>query len=220
MEYSVIKMENGGLSYITAPEGKPEQVGIEGVKAFLDWQNKMVAYGVEEKEKENFRKFTEDQRISDGVPVPHSAMELYTGQDGRRYARLSKGLVLGENNTIVAKKTECLICEEQYVADIKSIGVTLPMCAKCTASLKRIVLSANTVIAMEILPQANEAYKSIPSGEARAASDPANSAQNDFAKTTEGTSSNQTGQINSVNYIEPRLTTNNTIVPDNTTRTD
>lgn len=142
MNYSIVKIENGNLLYCTNPEAMPEQVGHEGFREFLYWQNKLIIYSIRDEDKPAFQSYINDVNISGGIAIPYGIMQIYKHTDGISYARMNESVVFDkETNLVVGMNNKCRICHITFGTDVSKEKDSLSICNECLEALTEIVLT-------------------------------------------------------------------------------
>lgn len=142
MVYSVLKIENGTMYYCQAPEPKPSGMGMESVRDFLSWQNKLVHYWIKPEHIVEFETFIKTAKMLDGgYEIPHELIKIFKDTDGKTYARLSNEFVYdADKGGIYALNHSCSICGETWLVEVGTEKPTLPFCTKCNEALKELII--------------------------------------------------------------------------------
>lgn len=143
MKYSVLKSENGILTYRQAPEPMPSGVGMDSVRDFLFWQNQLKIYSIKNEDLPQFEKFIQTaQSGGDGYLIPHELVKIFKDADGRECAKISSDVVYdAEKGGIYALNHNCSICGMTWAVEVGTEKSPLPFCTSCTESLKELVLN-------------------------------------------------------------------------------
>lgn len=142
MNYSVLKMENGILTYRQAPDPMPSGVGMDTVRDFLFWQNKLQIYPIKNENLQKFIDFMETNKAEgDSTPIPSEIVELKKDIDGKVYASMSNSVFYDANKGgIYALQNNCMICKESWQTEIGAEKSPLPFCTTCTETLAKLIL--------------------------------------------------------------------------------
>lgn len=142
MKYSVLKSENGILTYRQAPDPMPSGVGMDSVRDFLFWQNQLKIISIKGEDLPTFEMFIQTAKSSgDGYDIPFELVQIYKDADGREYARMNSSVVYDVNNGgIYALNHNCTICNETWMVEVGTEKSPLPFCTSCNEALKKIIL--------------------------------------------------------------------------------
>jgi hypothetical protein len=132
MKYNEIKLEGNNLVFLQAPDTMPNQIGVDGIREFLHWQNSLRIFTVKESDRQDL-----NQHIG---MVASDLIEIYKDVDGREYARKNSKVIFDINNQVVGVSRTCPICSEKYAENIDSVN-HIGYCKKCNDALSEIILT-------------------------------------------------------------------------------
>ena len=133
MKYNELKVEGQNMVFLQAPEQMPTQVGVDGIREFLHWQNSLKIYTVKE---------LDMKELSTHVGmVASDLIEIYKDADGREYARKNSKVIFDANNQVVGVSKTCPICKEKYAESVDSVKNHIGYCVKCNDALAEIILT-------------------------------------------------------------------------------
>jgi hypothetical protein len=141
MNYSVLMAENGILSYRQAPDSKPSG-GMDVVRDFLYWQQKLKIISIKAEDLPTFEKFMQTAKSSgEGYEIPYELVQIFKDADGREYARMNDNVVYdSEKGGIYALNHNCSICNETWIEQVGVEKSPLPFCTTCNEAFKSLIL--------------------------------------------------------------------------------
>ncbi len=143
MKHSILLKVGENLIYQCAPELKPVQITVDGVKDLVDWQHTAKSYLIKKDDQDSFNDFIIPDQLQSGVPIVHELIELIEDKiANKKYARINKNVNFDKKtNKVISVGFTCKICDSVEDIDAENYDSSFKICKACIKDLKDFVLS-------------------------------------------------------------------------------